>query len=390
MIRITTVYDQADKLVQLKFIKNRNISLAVLKVIGLVVEFQTKLSNVIINKGLSRAGIRELSKWLALTNITDLCLDNLVINDGNYELTLEKGCLKSLSLSRSKIDDDILKKMVSRLVYPLPASKTLAILKLSSNRITDEGAKHIAEMLRTNRQLAYLNLSDNTITDDGFIAILDVLQEFPLRDDEILAAKSRYASYIKEKNKIIDELMKDVLAGNFERMSLKNAKNLKKNSKSASKTTNLSARKNKTKKSCIINDMISHSSAGSWEDKVKTVADNKIGKLTDSFSKENIHHKDGQVFCHGNNILAYINLSYNNISYISVKRLWNLLLNQKIFDRKPRGLVNVPIDGNFLPANCIEMENIYKLLSESIEVSSGKQAQRKSRIVKSESFVNVH
>ncbi|KAJ8711839.1 hypothetical protein PYW08_008793 [Mythimna loreyi] len=66
-----------------------------------------------------------------------------------------------------------------------PAEPTLLVLNLSSNHITDVGAKHLAEALRNNRHLRYLNISDNHVGDDGAKFIFEVLAEFPLNNNEI-------------------------------------------------------------------------------------------------------------------------------------------------------------------------------------------------------------
>jgi Ran GTPase-activating protein (RanGAP) involved in mRNA processing and transport len=49
------------------------------------------------------------------------------------------------------------------------------MLGLNSNSITDEGAKHLAEMLKINKILTFLRLSHNSLTDQGVQYLADAL-----------------------------------------------------------------------------------------------------------------------------------------------------------------------------------------------------------------------
>jgi Ran GTPase-activating protein (RanGAP) involved in mRNA processing and transport len=49
------------------------------------------------------------------------------------------------------------------------------MLGLNSNDITDEGARYLAEMLKTNKILTFLRLSHNSISDQGVQLLADTL-----------------------------------------------------------------------------------------------------------------------------------------------------------------------------------------------------------------------
>jgi len=65
-------------------------------------------------------------------------------------------------------------------------SSSILNLNLSFNKLGDEGAKHIAKALRTNRTLACLSLSSNYIGDAGLLAIMTSLKQFKLTHEEVV------------------------------------------------------------------------------------------------------------------------------------------------------------------------------------------------------------
>lgn len=361
IVRIYTIYDSCDNLVQIKFDKNRNIPRTVLKIFGLIVKFQTYLTFITINKGLDRYSIHELCRILPKSHITDICLDGTFLEEANYHLLLEnENNLRQISLARCKLDDDAIKKIADSLVYPRASSKTLSVLNVSSNRITDEGVKYLSEALKSNRHLVYLNLADNMITDDGASVLLDVLTEFPMSNKELIESRQRLMQYLNEKKELISRMVAELRCSD-DRKSIKK-KNLrpasfptKKGVKGLEKEQSLKSIATDTNKSTTNLDAALY-------DKAENLAVNAIGPFTDPYSTINTTSKDGNMYCCGNNSIAYLNLSYNNISYFSVKKLMKVLMYQKLLDRRPRGLINVCIEGNYIPATCKELAQIDDLL----------------------------
>jgi Ran GTPase-activating protein (RanGAP) involved in mRNA processing and transport len=81
--------------------------------------------------------------------------------------------LKRLSLWNNQVRD----KGVQSLSNALSMNEcSLIKLDLSQNDITDEGAKYLAQMLKTNRILTHLSLSNNKISDNGVKFLTDALQ----------------------------------------------------------------------------------------------------------------------------------------------------------------------------------------------------------------------
>ncbi|CAF5164633.1 unnamed protein product [Rotaria magnacalcarata] len=52
------------------------------------------------------------------------------------------------------------------------------MLGLNANAITDEGAKYLADMLKTNTKLIFLRLSKNAISDQGVQLLADALSRY--------------------------------------------------------------------------------------------------------------------------------------------------------------------------------------------------------------------
>jgi Ran GTPase-activating protein (RanGAP) involved in mRNA processing and transport len=68
-------------------------------------------------------------------------------------------------------------KGVQSLSHALSVNEcSLIKLDLSQNDITDEGARYLAQMLKTNRILTKLSLSNNKISDNGVKFLADALQ----------------------------------------------------------------------------------------------------------------------------------------------------------------------------------------------------------------------
>ncbi|KAL0810153.1 hypothetical protein ABMA28_010945 [Loxostege sticticalis] len=375
VLNIHAVYDANENLVQLKFNKNKNIPRIVLKIIGLIIKYQTYLTSLNIDKGMDQYTIYEICKILPLSNLTDICLDNCSFKEANYYMLLEKpNCIRQLSLARCGITDDVVQTLTNMLVYPLPSSKSLSILNLSSNRITDVGVRHLSEALRSNRQLSYLNVADNMISDDGAEVILNTLLNFPLSFNELLSSRSRHMAYLKEKNELVVRLAKDLRAGDYDRRVMK---------RKSIKPTPLSRKPKGLEKEPSLKSMVESKSTTNMEavflEKATVMAENTLGEFNDPFSKQNTFVENGIVYSYGNNSLCYLNLSYNNLSYTTVKKLLNVLAYQRRLDRKPKGLVNVSIEGNFLPVLCRELASIDQILDFGLSSHQRRASTHKKR-----------
>lgn len=376
VIMIETVYDVNDNLVQLKFLKNNLIPRKVIKIIALTIPYQPHLTSITINSGLSMDTLYEISKILPNSNIIEISLDNTFVSEANYHTLLTHSKLKHLSLAKCTINDDVVKTIVDQLKDPRSASQKLSALNLSSNRITDIGAKYVADMLRTNRQLCYLNLAGNRITDQGAMNILDQLHEFPLHDQEILESRTRYVTYLKLKRDLMNAFIMELQTVKFDKNPKKRI--MRKGKLDAQSLQNLISQKRIQETPAELQIIL---------EKAEFMAEKKLGLFNEPFSPNNTFSKDGVVRCFGNNTLAYLNIAYNNLSYVSLKKLQEVLTSQKAVSITPRGLVKVVIEGNLLPVACKEYEEIDRLLG--VEVRKHLELANKRKPLSSRSTANI-
>ncbi|XP_073958741.1 uncharacterized protein isoform X2 [Choristoneura fumiferana] len=354
IIHLALIYDHSDNLVGLQLDKNRKIPRELIKIIGLVLPFHVYLTSVTISTGLDAFIMYELCKILPISKITDMCLDGCFVEEGNYYILLEsKSSLVNLSLSRCQMGDVVVDMIASRLAHPLPGSKLLA-LNLSTNRISDVGARSIGMALRANIKLAYLNLADNMITDEGADAILNSCLEYPLSHEEVFAARQRNLDYLKAKNQLIAEMLTE-LKSDLD-SDRKSAKKRKTTVTIGKKVKGSDRDREGSIKSQSIGDLDSL-----FSEKAETMAMESLGLFTDPHSPDNIVARDNLVFCKGNSTLCYLNLAYNNLSYSSVKKMYEVLKYQNL-DKVPKGLVNVCLEGNPLPISSREMSLIDDIL----------------------------
>ena len=339
-INVETVYDNNNRLEKITFFKNKGIPRKVFKVIALAIPYQEYLTSIAINGGLRKDTLHEISKFLPNSNITELCLDGAFLPEANYHKLLTDSRLKHLSLAKCSINDVVVKTITDLLVIPHPASNVLSALNLSSNKITDVGAKYVAGMLRSNRQLSYLNLAGNMITDEGGMSILDTLQKFPLEAQELSDCRARYVAYLTKKA----EYMR-IMAKEFQRPEENKTTRIKKNAKTGRQSV-----------------VLKMGDARKIKEKVRRLTEDHIGLFNDHFSSDNIESKDGVVRCFGNNTLCWLNLAYNQLTYLSVKKLLEVLVMQKYLNRTPHGLIKVVIEGNPIPEACEEYGEINCLL----------------------------
>lgn len=349
VFHIDAVYDNNHNLIHLKFRNKSTIPVTFIKLMTLIVQFQPCLTAIYIKQGLNKNGLYQLNKIVKIAHITDMVLDETTIEEANYYILLDNDSpLKYLSLSRCQLNDTAVKMIASRLRFPTNASKALTALNLSSNKISDEGAQYLGDILRTNRQLAYLNLSSNLISDTGVNSILNSLITFPLTSDEINEKRSRKLIYLKEKNKFINETIERMYMDYEKKVAAK---------KKMSKVPILTK---KSKSSEVYQEM--DASIGImdpvWLEKAETVAAGMVAPFQDPFSSENVIVRDSVLYCYGNDTLRYLNLAYNNLSYYSVQKLHTVIMTQRDWDRKPKGLTNVCIEGNQIPITCAELSDI--------------------------------
>ncbi|XP_068624612.1 leucine-rich repeat-containing protein 71-like [Battus philenor] len=354
-ININAVHDTNEDLVEIAFTKNKFIPRQVLKVIGLIIQFYPQLTSIVIDRGADLSTIYELEKLLPISNITEVCFDGTSLIDANYEIILNQEIVRHLSLARCKLDDNGVQNIANKLTYPNPASRSLYLLNLTSNRITDVGAKYLADVLRSNRCLTYLNLSDNDITDDGAIHILNSLQEFCITPEEILLSKTRYISFLKRRNELIADKMKELKEVDIDKASKR------KTGRSVATSVRKLKRGNERESMHSFADTLAsnvYTSDSNLEDKATTIVLNTLGIFNDPFAKNNTVVKNEALYCLGNNTLTCLNLAFNHLSYNCLKKLVNVLLYQKQADRKPRGLIYMCIDGNNMPVSCDEFRII--------------------------------
>lgn len=212
-VNVVAKYDSGNNLRHLKFIDNLTIPQGVLQIVNMTLHFHKHLRAVTVRRGLDKLVLHQLCKMQELANITQLCIEQCYLKEGCYYVLLEsQKNLKYLSLPRCGIDDAVLEAMSARLLPPHKASETLIVLDLSSNRITDEGAKSLAEILRTNRRLSYLSLMNNVIGDEGATAMLDTLMPFPLRPEECSDVALHRARFLAHKLALIMRNIADIKA----------------------------------------------------------------------------------------------------------------------------------------------------------------------------------
>lgn len=328
--------------------------------------------------------IYELSKILFLTSITDVCLDGSPLHEGNYEILLNSDCrLNHISLSRCLINDEVCSHIASKLYYLGSAEATLMTLNLSSNSITDVGAKLLADALRTNRRLRYLNLAGNHITDDGAYSLFESLMEFPLSHDEILNRNLRYMDYLKTKQALLMKYLNEwdsISVNEYSQVSKKSVPKKKKSS-----ATSLKSKQPIGQEKPILQNVTDDSMFL----KAEMLAGEVMGPFVDPFSTSYINKKDNYyTYCVGNLVLCCLNLSYNNLTFLCLRKLYSVLLHQDSHKKLNQpGLIKVLLDGNYMPNECTEIFQINEIISKNIRSYKERLygevgARRKSRMSK--------
>ncbi|XP_050355210.1 uncharacterized protein LOC126776605 [Nymphalis io] len=377
-ITTTFVYDNYNTLTEIKITKVSQLPQILLKIIGLLIPFYKNLVRLsITNSRIDMYVVHELGKILNVSTITEICLDGSPLASDDYSMLLGSR-LRNLSLCRCKVNDVACEIIASKLHHAADADNLL-LLNLSSNHITDEGAKYFGGALRTNRHLRYLNLADNHITDDGACYLLDVLIEFPLTHDEILNMRRRRLDYLKYRNTLYTKYLEEHCRASHDQISQKFSMKRKKTSTTTLKSK-FSTRKEKERPS----------SASTTEDFIKTKAEMMIaeilGPFQDPFHSHYTKNVKGYIHSFGNMTLASLNLAYNNLSYITIKKLYQVIVYQNsVRSSVLSGLVKVVVDGNNMPISCTEITDIEDIMTKNVSGQTGKNLEairRKSRAIK--------
>ncbi|KAG6458605.1 leucine-rich repeat-containing protein 71-like isoform X2 [Manduca sexta] len=367
MIPIDTLYNNMNQIVEIGIHKVKHVHRIVIQLICLIAPYFQQLAKISITKSnVDVYTIHELSKMLPLSYVTEVCLDQTHLAEANYAILLNTSHLRTLSLSRCLINDEVSKLLASKLHYMASAETGLIALNLSSNHITDLGAKYFADALRTNRHLRYLNLADNRIGDEGAYHILDILMEFPLTYEEIVKKRRRYLEYLKMRRALFYKA--------YHEWDCKSVDESQASKKSMPKKRRISATslKNKaiTKKDKPTKQSFTDEYAFC---KADMLSGEMIGPFLDPFGPKFSKIKDNYTYCTGNMCLSYLNLAYNNLTYQTLKKLHNVVLYQSVNKKMGmQGLIKIVIDGNFMPATSPEIRMINELISKNISAFGSK------------------
>lgn len=376
-IPLTTIYNIRGDLVEISIIGYKLIiPQEFLKLIGLALPFHKYLNKLTIRKGgLAQGTIYEINKLLPCSNITEVCLDDNYVSQGNYYIMLnELTSLRILSLCRCSINEVVCESIVRRLEPGRPGDK-LQSLSLTTNYIGNKGARKFGDLLRRNRNLLHLNLSDNQITYTGAAAILESLKEFRLNEDEILKKKKNKLAYEKKKIRVYEMILRD-LATTSRRTTL-----------TTSRTANTSTKKHKqsTKER---NDSIfirSESSAQKVLPSVYELAYTKAGEIVgdfkDVFDDKNTVEKNNKVYCIGNMRLCYLNLAYNDLNDRILKLIREVLEYQDRLTKPSNniGLIKLNVEGNLFSRNNIDLLFIQVLLMKGLTDRRGRHPSTNSK-----------
>lgn len=139
--------------------------------------------------GLTDDTLKQLASILPkCSSLRTLILDANSIPLEHYEVLLndENSPIINLSLRHCRITERGAALIAQGLGTERRQNKKLQTLNLAYNSLGDTGAQHIARSLKFNRALLVLNLSSNDITDDGAQKLAEVLNKFPLTQEELI------------------------------------------------------------------------------------------------------------------------------------------------------------------------------------------------------------
>ncbi|CAG4966957.1 unnamed protein product [Colias eurytheme] len=350
MVLIIAISDSAGHLVELLFHRT-TVPQLLLEVIGFCLPYQPYLNRITIRWGaIDGYSIYEITKHLRQSQITEICLDDSPVAHYNQYLLLEyQTNLKYLSLERCGLVDRDCIRIAAQLVYPQPASRTLRVLSLASNTITNDGAIALGSMLRSNRQLRFLNLSGNQISDSGAAAIFSSLMEFPMTYDEIVSKRARSIEYLNRQKEVYIKCYKELL-------NTPVAKSL--DDRGSGKKRSVRPKRQST--TTLITNSEPLSPMDNIASKAKKMTFDLIGPNNETFCARDTIRKDSYLYSIGNLSLSYLNLSYNNLGHESLVKLLRVIRYQESLKCKTAevGLVRVMVEGNPMPSRSCELEAI--------------------------------
>lgn len=373
ILPITATYNTQNRLsaILMTNFQQQTIPRVMIQLLALILPSYQQLHKFTIrNCRIDMYVVHELGKMLPFTTITDVCLDDCPIKQTNYEELLQNTtCIKNLSLCRCNINDEVCERIASTLHYLESAERSLVTLNLTSNCIGDEGAKHLAQALRSNRHLRYLNLADNLISDDGASLIFNSFIEFPLTYDENINRLQRFLAHLKKKHVYKECLQKLSLSQKSPPESIRSTgdKSCSLDKRHGVLSPKRASHTRVKRKSIERESVISPSSLRALSEdylpKAELIANELVEPFVDPFCTSSLRIED-YPRCVGNFVLCYLNLAYNYLTYVSVRKLLSVVEYQKGHYNKQPGLMRVILDGNYLPVVCTELMTIQKLLNQ--------------------------
>lgn len=70
--------------------------------------------------------------------------------------------------------------------------------------------------------------------------------------------------------------------------------------------------------------------------------------------------------------LVYFNMAFNNLSYLSLVKLQNVIQYQNNYRSTEKGLMKIVIEGNNLPISCPEIAQVEEIITKNIIKNSRK------------------
>ncbi|XP_025203778.1 leucine-rich repeat-containing protein 71-like, partial [Melanaphis sacchari] len=271
----------------------------------------TKLS--LTNYKVNQEILNSLSNYLKMEEclVMELVFDGIDLSNLNYLCCLTPDTkVKKLWLRFCQLKD----KGVNHLLDILDetSGKTqLNSLYLDCNGITCEGAKKIAQILRTNRTLKSLSLARNLIKDEGAFALVSVLSKFQLNSDE-----TNWKSMQELKSNRILEYLMDILTQKLK------------------------------EKNSLSNDSIDCAGLTSIElTNLKQRAENMIVPHTHPYLTGQLLKSGLNYHSPGNFKIEYLNISYNRFSSNIINVIEQIFQYQQKVCLAKEGLRNIKIEG---------------------------------------------
>lgn len=279
----------------------------------------------ILNCKASANVIYSLTKVVIVSNITELNLDNCYMPEMKCASILEgTKSLKKLSLSNSCINDDGVKHIAKQLHHSKPPAKYLEVLNLSSNIITNCGAKCIANCLRTNRRLTSLALANNLIRHEGCCEISKSMKCFCLTDKEMEFKKRRNIEYLIKVPESFEVYVK-----------LKLNTGETKSTASGGTTSNYNIIDEEvTEKQSILEQCLN--TADSNNLCIDEIIEKHLGANNNDnpFRRSELFCENENVYCKGNNSLKHLNLAFNCIGHRGIRHIIKAIQYQNKYKRK--------------------------------------------------------